>query len=83
MPFCTKSNRRQFVEVLSETMRRFTAGTHFVDAMMDISHWGDVAAFLNREGDIMLKVLVGRDEKRELKADQLDVPLMRMSCALN
>lgn len=29
-------------------------------------------AFLNRDGGIMFKVFVGRDEKRELKADQLE-----------
>ena len=28
--------------------------------------------FLNKNGEAMFKIFVGRDEKRQLKADQLD-----------
>lgn len=123
---------RQVVEALPAQMRRFSPGTGFADAMMDISRWGDVTlivntddgimeftgpigegkvagnyynvmgrtgfhghlrhercaaigfverpfmsrssafvAFFNVEGGIMFKVFVGRDENRELKADQV------------
>ena len=124
--------QRQVVEALPDNMRRFAAGTHFADAMTDVTGWGDVTlivntddgimeftgpigegkvmrgyynvmaktgfhghirhercaaiafverpfmgrssafiAFLNHEGGIMFKIFVGRDESRELKADQL------------
>ena len=123
---------RAAVEALPAEMRRFAAGAAFVDAMHDISTWGDVTlivhtddgimeftgpipageigrgyfnlmgrtgfhghlrhercaglaflerpfmgktsasvVFFNVDGGIMFKVFVGRDEKRELKADQV------------
>ena len=126
------ATQREVVEALPETMRRFAPGETFVDAMMDISKWGDVTliintddgimeftgpiaegkvarnyynvmsktgfhghirhercagvafverpfmerltafvAFFNRDGGIMFKVFVGREENRELKAGQM------------
>lgn len=124
---------RAVVEALPDDMRRIAAGAAFIDAMDDISTWGDVTVivhtddgimefggpvpkgqvargyfnlmgrtgfhghlryercagiafverpfmgrtsclliFLNHEGGIMFKIFVGRDEKGELKADQLE-----------
>ena len=120
------------VEALPENLRRFAPGTAFIEAMNDISTWGDITliintddgimeftgpipkgevgrgyfnlmgrtgfhghlrhercaglafverqymgrpsahvVFLNSDGGIMFKVFVGRDEKRDLLADQL------------
>ena len=44
---------RAVVEALPATMRRFAAGTHFVDAMMDIANWGDVTLIVNTDDGIM------------------------------
>ncbi len=44
---------RAVVEALPATMRRFAAGTHFVDAMMDIAQWGDVTLIINTDDGIM------------------------------
>jgi len=124
---------RAVVEALPDGMRRIAAGAAFIEAMDDISSWGDVTVivhtddgimefggpvpkgqvargyfnlmgrtgfhghlryercagiafverpfmgrtsclliFLNHDGGIMFKIFVGRDEKGELKADQLD-----------
>ena len=123
---------RSVVEPLPAEMRRFAPAQAFVDAMDDISTWGDVTlivhtddgvmeftgavpkgkvshgyfnlmgttglhghlrhercaglafverpfmgkrsmliVFFNVDGGVMYKVFVGRDEKRELKADQV------------
>jgi len=123
---------RAVLEALPENLRRFAPGTAFIDAMNDISSWGDITliintddgimefsgpipkgevgrgyfnlmgrtgfhghlkhercsrlafverqymgrpsahvVFLNSDGGIMFKVFVGRDEKRDLLADQL------------
>ena len=114
-------------------MRKFVAGSAFIDVMKDVGSWGDVTLivhtddgimefggpvpagevgrgyynvpgskgfhghlrhercagiafverpfmnklsasilFFNVDGGIMFKIFVGRDEKRELKADQMD-----------
>jgi len=124
---------RAVVEALPDGMRRIAAGAAFIEAMDDISTWGDVTVivhtddgimefggpvpkgqvargyfnlmgrtgfhghlryercagiafverpfmgrtsclliFLNHDGGIMFKIFVGRDEKGELKADQLE-----------
>jgi heme iron utilization protein len=123
---------RAAVEALPGEMRRFAPGAAFVDAMHDISTWGDVTlivhtddgimefggpipkgavargyfnlmgttgfhghlrhercaglafierpfmgkvsmlvVFFNTDGGIMFKIFVGRDERRELKTDQV------------
>jgi putative heme utilization carrier protein HutX len=46
------------------------AGIAFVERPF-MNKLSAVIVFFNRDGGIMFKVLVGRDEKRELKADQL------------
>ena len=124
---------RDVVRALPQAMRKFVAGSAFIDAMRDIGTWGDVTLivhtddgimefggpvpagevgrgyynvpgskgfhghlrhercagiafverpfmnklsasilFFNIDGGIMFKIFVGRDEKRELKADQMD-----------
>jgi hypothetical protein len=124
---------RTIVEALPEAMRRLAPETAFIDAMDDISGWGDVTVivhtedgimefggpvpkgqvargyfnlmgrtgfhghlrhercagiafverpfmgrtsclliFLNTDGGIMFKIFVGRDDKGELMADQLE-----------
>lgn len=123
---------RAVVEALPENMRRFAPGTAFIEAMDDISEWGDVQVivhtedgimecggpvpkgsvarghfnlmgrtgfhghlkyercaaiafverpfmgrtsnlliFINKDGGIMFKIFVGRDEKGQLKEDQV------------
>jgi heme iron utilization protein len=123
---------RDVVHAMPVAMRRFAAGGAFVEAMEDISSWGDVTliintddgimeftgpvakgqtghgyynvmartgfhghlrhdrcaaiafverpfmgrpsaflAFFNVDGGIMFKIFVGRDDKRELKAEQV------------
>lgn len=123
---------RTVVEALPDDMRRFAPGSAFIDAMNDISEWGDVQVivhtedgimecggpvpkgqvargyfnlmgrtgfhghlkhdrcaaiafverpfmgrtsnlmiFINSDGGIMFKVFVGRDEKGQLKEDQV------------
>lgn len=44
---------RAIVEALPEMMRRLAPGTGFVDAMDDISNWGDVAVIVHTEDGIM------------------------------
>ena len=124
---------RDVVQALPRAMRKFVAGSAFIDVMKDVGGWGDVTLivhtddgimefggtvpagevargyynvpgskgfhghlrhercagiafverpfmgrlsasilFFNVDGGIMFKIFVGRDEKRELKADQLD-----------
>ncbi len=124
---------RDVVVALPREMRRFVAGSAFIDVMKDVGSWGDVTLivhtddgimefsgpvpagevargyynvpgskgfhghlrhercagiafverpfmgrlsasilFFNIDGGIMFKIFVGRDESRELKADQLD-----------
>lgn len=123
---------RAVVDALPEAMRRFAPGDKFIDAMNDISEWGDVQVivhtedgimecggpvpkgsvgrgyfnlmgrtgfhghlkhercaaiafverpfmgrtsnlmiFINHDGGIMFKVFVGRDDKGQLKEDQV------------
>ena len=124
---------RDVVIALPKAMRKFIAGSAFIDVMKDVGSWGDVTLivhtddgimefggpvpagevargyynvpgskgfhghlrhercagiafverpfmgrlsasilFFNTDGGIMFKIFVGRDEKRELKADQLN-----------
>jgi putative heme utilization carrier protein HutX len=124
---------REVVVALPQAMRKFIAGSAFIDVMKDVGAWGDVTLivhtddgimefggpvpagevargyynvpgskgfhghlrhercagiafverpfmgrlsasilFFNVDGGIMFKIFVGRDEKRELKADQLE-----------
>ena len=124
---------RDVVKALPKAMRKFVAGSAFIDVMKDVGSWGDVTLiihtddgimefggpvpagevgrgyynvpgskgfhghlrhercagiafverpfmnklsasilFFNIDGGIMFKIFVGRDEKRELKADQMD-----------
>lgn len=124
---------REVVVALPQAMRKFVAGSAFIDVMKDVGAWGDVTLivhtddgimefggpvpagevargyynvpgskgfhghlrhercagiafverpfmgrlsasilFFNVDGGIMFKIFVGRDEKRELKADQLE-----------
>ena len=124
---------RAIVEALPDAMRRLAPGTAFIDAMDDISSWGDVTVivhtedgimefggpvpkgqvapgyfnlmgrtgfhghlrhercagiafverpfmgrnscllvFMNSDGGILFKIFVGRNEKGELKANQLE-----------
>jgi heme iron utilization protein len=124
---------RDVVTALPKAMRKFIAGSAFMDVMKDVGTWGDVTLiihtddgifefggpvpagevgrgyynvpgskgfhghlrhercagiafverpfmnklsasilFFNVDGGIMFKIFVGRDEKRELKADQMD-----------
>lgn len=124
---------RDVVKALPKAMRKFVAGSAFIDVMKDVGVWGDVTLiihtddgimefggpvpagevgrgyynvpgskgfhghlrhercagiafverpfmnklsasilFFNIDGGIMFKIFVGRDEKRELKADQME-----------
>jgi heme iron utilization protein len=124
---------RDVVKALPKAMRKFVAGSAFIDVMKDVGSWGDVTLiihtddgimefggpvpagevgrgyynvpgskgfhghlrhercagiafverpfmnklsasilFFNIDGGIMFKIFVGRDEKRELKADQME-----------
>jgi putative heme utilization carrier protein HutX len=124
---------RDVVVALPQEMRKFVAGSAFIDVMKDVGNWGDVTLivhtddgimefggpvpageiargyynvpgskgfhghlrhercagiafverpfmgrlsasilFFNIDGGIMFKIFVGRDDNRELKADQLD-----------
>lgn len=124
---------RDVVKALPKAMRKFVAGSAFIDVMKDVGTWGDVTLiihtddgimefggpvpagevgrgyynvpgskgfhghlrhercagiafverpfmnklsasilFFNIDGGIMFKIFVGRDEKRELKADQME-----------
>jgi heme iron utilization protein len=44
---------RAIVEALPETMRRLAPGTAFINAMDDISSWGDVTVIVHTEDGIM------------------------------
>lgn len=44
---------RAVVEALPDGMRRFAPGTAFIDAMNDISEWGDVQVIVHTEDGIM------------------------------
>ena len=48
-----------------------TDGSQFETVWQEVTTWGDIT-FLNKNGEAMFKIFVGRDEKRQLKADQLD-----------
>lgn len=124
---------RDVVKALPKAMRKFVAGSSFIDVMKDVGAWGDVTLiihtddgimefggpvpagevgrgyynvpgskgfhghlrnercagiafverpfmnklsasilFFNIDGGIMFKIFVGRDEKRELKVDQME-----------
>lgn len=124
---------RDVVKALPKAMRKFVAGSAFIDVMKDVGAWGDVTLiihtddgimefggpvpagevgrgyynvpgskgfhghlrhercagiafverpfmnklsasilFFNIDGGIMFKIFVGRDEKRELKTDQME-----------
>jgi len=68
----------EVVEALPEQMRKFAPGGAFIEAMQDIGGWGDVTLIVHTDDGIMefggpVPVgEVGRDEKRELKTDQLE-----------
>ena len=44
---------RAVVEALPENLRRIAPGTDFIDAMNDISTWGDVTLIINTDDGIM------------------------------
>ena len=44
---------QQIVEAMPGAMRSFAPGAAFVDAMMDISRWGDVTLIVNTDDGII------------------------------